>query len=42
MWLGTTAGIGSDGATLAELFERRHRRGPIAETEVDVRPGQYL
>ena len=41
-WLGTSAGIGSDGATLAELHAIRSALGPIDGRAEPVQVGQYL
>ncbi len=41
-WLGTSEGIGPDGATLAELFARRDHRTVIDAGRPDDRVGLYL
>jgi hypothetical protein len=41
-WLGTTKGIDSDGATLAELCALQDDRGPARSRERERRVGQYL
>ena len=41
-WLGRSTGIGTDGATLAELYELRSGVEPIARAEAPVPVGLYL
>lgn len=41
-WLGTAAGIGPHGATLAELYALRSGRAPVATAEVAAGGGMYL
>jgi hypothetical protein len=41
-WLGTSDGIGPDGATLAELHALRNALGPIDGRAAPARVGQYL
>ncbi len=41
-WAGSSAGIGPTGATLAELFDRRHGRADLDTARPDERVGLYL
>ena len=41
-WLKRDAGVGADGASLAQLFELRGELGQVREVEETRRVGQYV